>query len=51
MKLKGLIACLVLYVYFRFQVGPLCFKSFKLVPYVFKVSNSFKTLLTLVDQI
>jgi len=25
----GLIACLVPYVYFRFQVGPLCFKSFK----------------------
>ena len=23
----GLIACLIPYVYFRFQVGPLCFKS------------------------
>jgi hypothetical protein len=25
---------LVPYVYFRFQLGPLCFKSFNLVPYV-----------------
>jgi len=43
----GLTACLVPYVYFRFQVGPLCFKSFKLVPYVLTFSSWFKTVLTL----
>jgi len=42
-----LIACLIPYVYFRFQVVPLCFKSFKLVLYVFKFSSWSKTLLTL----
>ena len=44
---QGLIACLIPYVYFSFQVGPLCFKSFKFVPYVLKVSSWSKTLLTL----
>ena len=45
--LLGLIACLIPYVYFSFQVGPLCFKSFELVPYVLKVSSWSKMLLTL----
>ena len=31
--------CLVSYVYFRFQVGPFCFKSFKLIPYVLTLSS------------
>lgn len=43
----GLIACLIPYDYFSFQVGSLCFKSFKLVLYVLKVSSWSKTLLTL----
>jgi len=43
----GLIARLIPYVYFRLQVGPLCFKHFKLVPCVLKVSNWSKTLVTL----
>jgi len=30
MFLLGLIVCLIPCVYFSFQVGPLCFKSFKL---------------------
>jgi hypothetical protein len=30
----GLIQYLVPYVYFRFQLGPLCFKNFNLVSYV-----------------
>ena len=34
-----LIACLIPYVYFSFQFGPLYFESFKLVPYVIKVSS------------
>jgi len=43
----GLIGCLIPYVYFSFQVGPLCFKNFELVPYVLKVLSWSKTLLTL----
>jgi len=46
--IKGLIACLIPYVYFSFQFGHLCFKSFKLVSYVLKVSSWSKTLLILV---
>jgi len=45
--LKGLIARLIPYVYFSFQFGPLCFESFKLVPYVLNVSIWSKTLLIL----
>jgi len=45
--IKGLIAYLIPYIYFRFRVGSLCFKSLKLVPYVLKVSIWSKTLLTL----
>jgi len=45
--IEGLIARLIPYVCFSFQVGPLRFKSFKLVPYVLKVSSWSKTLLTL----
>jgi len=39
-KKKGLIACLTSYVYFSFQVGHLCFKSFKLVQNVTHVGIS-----------
>jgi len=39
-KYVGLIACLIPYVYFSFQVGPLCFKSFKLVQNVTHVGIS-----------
>jgi len=42
----GLIACLIPYVYFSFQFGPLYFKSFKLVSYILKVLSWSKTLLT-----
>jgi len=47
LKKKGLIACLIPYVYFSFQFGPLCFESFKLVPYILKVSSWSKMLLIL----
>ena len=45
--LKDLIECLIPYVYFSFHVDPLCFKSFKLVPYVLKVLSWSKMLLPL----
>lgn len=34
-----IIACLITYIYFSFQVTLLCFKRFKLVPYALKVSS------------